>query len=169
MVAHTFWVMCAPPVESDRDSCICTCAFSTREGRSCVVCYAAEPSRQARASRGCVMSLRCSRTHDPRVECRVLAARAACSERITNTIVARARAELGSILDSGYDLRCYEHVVAVFFRLVYRWRALNRSSKIYVGLTHHPTALPVRTLHGDRSQHLNPHRIPYHNLLLRHS
>ena len=93
-------------------------ALSTREGRSCVVCYAAEPSRQARASRGCVMSLRCSRTHDPRVECRVLAARAACSERITNTIVARARAELGSILDSGYDLRCYEHVVAVFFRLV---------------------------------------------------
>ena len=30
----------------------------------------------------------------------------------------RARAELGSILDSGYDLRCYEHVVALFFRLV---------------------------------------------------
>jgi hypothetical protein len=38
----------------------------------------------------------------------------ACSERIT--IVARA--ELGSILDLGYDLRCYEHLVAVFFRLV---------------------------------------------------
>jgi hypothetical protein len=46
----------------------------------------------------------------------------ACSERIT--IVARvAPRELGIHfglrLDvSGYDLRCYEHVVAVFFRLV---------------------------------------------------
>ena len=92
-----FCVMCAPPMESDRDSCICTCA--QHPGRS-VVCRVL-----------CGGAVSVTRVRDVTS---VQSDPVACSERIT--IVARA--ELGSILDSGYDLRCYEHVVAVFFRLV---------------------------------------------------
>ena len=79
-------------------------SLSTRGGRSCVVCRVlcggAVTTSESVARVRDVTSVQ----SDP----------VACSERIT--IVARA--ELGSILDLGYDLRCYEHLVAVFFRLV---------------------------------------------------